>query len=281
MIYGLLAQNKYETFNAYWYTGKAELTSYTLSQSRYGEIHQGHAVLIFVTEDFSKSKQVKLDNPNQNPKDKVNVLKLNFTKKFNTGIYPYSIMTSAFTPVNIDQKQNTLKITTSIQEWCGHVYVQMNHSFDNIKYELRSYFESEGDLSIKLPSVLMEDEIWTLIRLNPDFIPVGDVNIIPGTQFLRFAHREVDIADVNIQKLKHETQSTLILTYAKYQRTLKITYENTFPYRIQKWEETFKSGFGSNAKRMTTTAILNKQIQLDYWSKNSVNDDKYRKMLGL
>ncbi|MEM1407815.1 MAG: septum formation inhibitor Maf, partial [Bacteroidota bacterium] len=41
-------------FNNYWYAGKAEITSYELKQSRYGEVHDGEAVLIFVTEPFSK-----------------------------------------------------------------------------------------------------------------------------------------------------------------------------------------------------------------------------------
>ena len=36
-------------FGDYWYQGKAELSRYDLKQVRYGEIHQGDAVLIFVT----------------------------------------------------------------------------------------------------------------------------------------------------------------------------------------------------------------------------------------
>ena len=79
-------------FKDYWYQGKAELTSYDLEQARYRDIHQGDAVLIFVTEDFSKKKQVKLDYPSKNPKDAVPILKLNSTRKFNTGIYPYSCL---------------------------------------------------------------------------------------------------------------------------------------------------------------------------------------------
>ena len=46
-------------FNAYWYGGEAEITSYELEQVRYGEVHKGTSVLIFVTEPFSKKKQVK------------------------------------------------------------------------------------------------------------------------------------------------------------------------------------------------------------------------------
>src|SRR5688500_3533552 len=80
----------YETtqFKDYWHAGKAEVSSYHLNQSRYGESRRGKAVLIFVTEDLSKKLQVKLDDPSR--RNKINVLKLNFTKKFITGIYPYS-----------------------------------------------------------------------------------------------------------------------------------------------------------------------------------------------
>ena len=51
-----------QAFRDYWYDGKAEITSYALQQARYGELHTGEAVLVFVTEPFSKSKQVKLDD---------------------------------------------------------------------------------------------------------------------------------------------------------------------------------------------------------------------------
>ncbi|MEX1238164.1 MAG: hypothetical protein WEB30_00545 [Cyclobacteriaceae bacterium] len=74
-----------QQFHDYWHAGKAEVNSYELSQSRYGENRRGKAVLIFVTEDLSKKLQVKLDDPSG--RHKINVLKLNFTKKFITGIY--------------------------------------------------------------------------------------------------------------------------------------------------------------------------------------------------
>src|SRR5438105_8601198 len=89
-----------EQHRAYWTQGKAEITSYKLTQSRYGELHEGDAVLIFVSEPFSRSKQVKLDDWQSAGNDAVEVLKLNFTKKFVTGIYPYSLMFSVFTPAD-------------------------------------------------------------------------------------------------------------------------------------------------------------------------------------
>ena len=46
----------FEKFAKYWYKGKAEITSYKLQQARYGEMYEGTAVTIFVTEDFSNKK---------------------------------------------------------------------------------------------------------------------------------------------------------------------------------------------------------------------------------
>ena len=60
-------------FKSYWYAGEAELTSYTLEQARYGELRDGKAVLIYVTEPFLPEKQVKANG--QNPEN-VSVLKL-------------------------------------------------------------------------------------------------------------------------------------------------------------------------------------------------------------
>jgi len=163
-------------FGDYWYRGLAELTSYDLSQARYGEAHPGHAVLIFVTEDFSRSRQVKLDAPGAAGPDSVKVLKLNLTKKFDTGIYPYSMMSSVFTPVD---GAKTLKITTSSQEWCGHTFSQLNLGDNGYRARLLSYFESEGDGDLTLENASAEDEIWNRIRLAPDALPLGELRLIP------------------------------------------------------------------------------------------------------
>ena len=133
-----------EEFKNYWFQGKAEITSYQLKQARYGEIRQGKAVMVFVTEDFSRSKQVKLDQPQKASSDAVKVMKLNLTKKFKTGVYPYSMMQSVFTPVDLAKSPHSLKVTTSSQEWCGHTFTQLNLGSDAYSVQAYSYFESEG-----------------------------------------------------------------------------------------------------------------------------------------
>ena len=89
-----------EAFKEHWYRGLAELARYELKQARYGETHEGDAVLIFVTEDFLPEEQVKYEGSGRGTEVE-KILKLNATRNFATGIYPYSVMTSVFTPVEI------------------------------------------------------------------------------------------------------------------------------------------------------------------------------------
>ncbi|MEO9850204.1 MAG: hypothetical protein ABJE80_07440 [Reichenbachiella sp.] len=272
-------------FNGYWYGGKAEISSFELKQARYGEIHSGEAVLVFVTEPFSKSKQVKLDDWRNTTSDNVSVLKLNFTKKFLTGIYPYSMMSSTFTPVKYNEHSQLIKVTTSSQEWCGHTFTQLNFGKDNYKLKSYSYFESEGDLEIEIPKTILEDELWTRIRLNPDQLPIGRISLLPGTFYLRLRHQEARAqpADAKIEELassdfSDEGHKRYTLKYAN--RTLKIYFESDFPYGILGWEETHLSGFGK-PEALTTTAKRINTIQSAYWNQNSNEDRKIRKELGL
>ena len=161
-----------DTFAAYWYRGEAELTSYRLSQARYGAIREGEAVLIYVTEPFSRRRHVKVDDAEAAGDDAETVLKLNATRSFVTGIYPYSMMTSVFTPV--DLARPTLKVTTTAQEWCGHTFTQLNRARAGWSLRAFSYFEQEGDRTQNLPDVWLEDALWTTLRLDPAALPTGD-----------------------------------------------------------------------------------------------------------
>jgi hypothetical protein len=259
-------------FNAYWYAGKAELCRYDLEQARYGETREGNAVLIFVTEPFSKSKQVKIDNPDANPSDVTQVLKVNFTKKFDTGIYPYSVMTSAFTPVDVSQK--TIKITSSMQEWCGHVFTQLNLKGQQYVSNIYSYFESEGDKKAELGNVISEDGIWTNLRINPSSLPVGKISMIPSLSYLRFSHNELKAyeatASISSVNFNQKAVSQYFIHYDK--RDLKIYFDPKPPYLIEGWEETY-SDFG---KPSTSRGTLKKVLLSDYWSHHSHVDDAMR-----
>lgn len=264
-----------DEFKSYWYSGEAELTSYTLEQARYGNLNEGHAVLVFVTEPFLAEKQVKADRPTD---QSTSVLKLNSIKKFFTGIYPYSIMTSTFQPVK--QKGHALKVSSSVQEWCGHVYSQLNN-WENFEIKAHSYFESEGDREFEMEKNFLEDELWTHIRLAPDELPTGEQSVIPSFEYFRLQHKDIKVHTAQITRGNQGENSTYTVHYPELQRTLKITYTKAFPHYIQGWEETAHGGFGSGENLLTTKATLKKRIKAPYWSWHDPDDVALRKELGL
>lgn len=270
-----------KTFDEYWYNGDAEITSYKLEQARYGEVHNGTAVTVFVTEDFSKSELVKLDDPSKAGEDAVPVLKLNLTKKFNTGVYPYSMMTSVFTPVDRKTQPNTLKVTTSSQEWCGHTFTQLELADSNYNAQLHSYFESEGEQELSLEKTWLEDELWNLIRIAPKDLPTGEITVIPSTMFQRLKHTKLGVERANGFIKQDSLSSTYTLTYPQLDRELIISFRTEFPHQITSWNESYVSGWGEKAQKLTTKATLIKSIKLDYWNKHDLKDAIIRKELGL
>ncbi|AKA36157.1 hypothetical protein [Flagellimonas lutaonensis] len=264
-----------EAFKNYWYDGEAEITSYRLEQARYGELRKGTAVLIFVTEPFLPEVQVKADKSRP---DNVSVLKLNATKKYLTGIYPYSIMSSTFYPVS--DNQHALKTSFSAQEWCGHVYSQINN---RAQFEVtsHSYFEGEADQNLKLPKAVLENELWNKIRIDPMGLPTGDIRVIPSLEYIRMGHKEIKAYEAHGELVEENGMMAYSLHYPKLERTLTIHFTSAFPHTIESWSEEFKSGFGANAQILISKATKIKQLKSPYWRQNSNKYTVLRDTLGL
>lgn len=272
-----------ENFGDYWYQGSGELTRYELRQVRYGEVHSGDAVLVFVTEDFLKDRQVKYERGSR--EQAVSVLKLNATRKFYTGIYPYSIMTSVFTPVSA--MDHSLKMSFSAQEWCGQAFMQLNYRGGNYQGVLHSYFQDEADQAFTLPDTRLEDELWTRIRLNPKALPTGEISLFPGAHYIRMRHQPLEpqqafasLSSAADPALSDKPLQVYRIEYRSIERVLEIKFEAEFPFAIVAWEETYPSGYG-DSRMLTTSAVRTHTLNAPYWSLNSVADSLYRKQLGL
>ena len=274
-------------FHSYWYNHGAEITRFELEQSRYGEIHPGHAILIFVTEPFRPDIHVKADYETSRDKS-IPILKLNFIKRFNTGIYDYSMMKSVFTPIPAEKQQfsKTLKVSTTRQDWCGHVYLQYNLEKNHYKVKQYSYFEKEGDKAVTIPSAYLEDEIWTRLRIDPKTLPLGEIEMIPGSFFttLHMIDLRAEKAFAEMTNMQEENMgdvSQYTVRYPSLERTLSICFNQYFPYDIFSWNETCLSRSGKDVKILTTKARRTHAVMVDYWNKNSTKDLKLRKELGL
>jgi hypothetical protein len=269
-----VTQSKPVDFDQYWYQGKAEISTYNIEQERYGEIRTGQAVTVFVSEDFSEKKQVKLDDAVAAGADRVPILKLNFIKKFKTGIYDYSMLQSIFTPIDVKKRPRSLKTTCSSQEWCGHTFTQMNLDGKNWRLREFSYFEKEADIDQKLPAVLLEDELWTRLRIDPNSLPTGELEVIPASFYSRLKHESLkpEMANISIQTI--DNQRVMLLKYKNIARELAVQFESESPFKIVGWEE--KVG-----GKMVCKATLVARILSDYWARHNNVDLPLRDSLGL
>lgn len=246
-------------FQDYWYKGKAEISTYDVTQDRYGEIRKAEQVNIFVTEDFSKQKHVKLDDPAHAGDDRVPVLKLNTIRRFKTGIYDYSVMQSVFTPIAATP---TLKTTCTVQDWCGQAFCQLNLEAGGYQIRSFSYFETEGDQDMRQALSAIEDDLWLRLRLNPENIPTGAINVMPAVLYSRFRHKPFQPQSADIKMEKGDKESTLVLTYSGIQRSLRIRFETAMPHKILGWEE-------MDGGKLSSKGVLKTTLLEPYWSQNS------------
>jgi hypothetical protein len=238
-----------------WGDGKAELDGYALTQPRYGQLHRGTAVLIFVTEDFSDSLRVKADPGKHPPSDVYPVLKLNFVRDFQTGIYDYNLMTSTF--LKTEAAFAPVKVSFSSQEWCGHVYQQLLSRGGKLVGEAHSYFDGEADAPLELPLLpdgILEEQIPVLVRgLRGDFLSPGASRTLP---FLPSALGPVTAYTVTVEERNGPTTTW--------------TVEAQAPRRLLGWQSSTKE-----AGRLLGSA------RLPYWQLHDLGGEKYLKMLGL
>lgn len=255
-------------YGSYWHAGLAEISRFALTQSRYGQPRQGDAVFVFVTEPFLPETQVKHERSDGEPD--VSVLKLNATRTFQTGIYPYNLMTSSFVPTD---GSPSLKVSATVTEWCGMAFAQLNRRGGQVEADLRSYFQSEGDRDFTMDDVPFEDALWQELRRDPSALPTGEVRLVPAMHALRLYHSELRPYQARAELQEEPEVSRYTLRYTELARSLVIEFETAFPHAIVSFEETHAGE--------TTRGVRTHSIMDAYWGHNS-NDDAYlRSALGL
>jgi hypothetical protein len=271
-----------EQFANYWYAGEAEINRYELSQMRYGESRNGEAVMIFVTEDFLVDEQVKKEGGEG---QSTTVLKLNYMKKFITGIYDYSTMSSIFTPIEFRKYPSTLKVTFSSQDWCGQAFSQMNFRDRELNYQVRSYFQAEGDQNISLEATYTEDDIWNRMRLEPQTLPLGKIDMVPSMEYLRLKHKELKpyACEANLFLQVNDSESgeefySYNLYYPELDRKLVVECQSRFPFQVLGWKEVWGA---KSSNPQVTEASLAETIKEPYWELNGDNKKALRDSLGL
>ena len=262
-----------------WGDGKAELSGYAVTTSRYGAPRDARIVLIYVTEPMDRRNWIKDDAGDVPSEDRVNVMKLNHVLKFQTGIYPYSVMTSVFAPVDglSAERFAPAKIAMSAQEWCGHVYQKIIARPDAFESELRSYFHAEGDrdTTVKIsPGTLYEDALLIQLReLDGPF--AGGKNwagsIVPSLWSQRKRHAALEPLPATIRRENATRDGQPVTRFTLAYGSVSTTYdvEKAAARRVL----SFRSNDGDEARLLKTT-------RLPYWQLHAPGDEKYLQQLG-
>jgi len=277
-----------DDFWTWWGDGKAELDGYALVEPRYGQLREGTAVAIFVTEDFSDSLRVKAD-PGKHPKSDVYpVIKLNLVRDFQTGIYDYNTMTSTFVRTEFGPSEYwpLAKVSFSSQEWCGQVYSQWLPRGGMLQGTSHSYFDGEADATPTLPlppGGVVEDTLPVLVRgLRGDWLKPGETRKVPFLRAqlrIRLGHVPAAWGEASVSRSAASTTvQTALGALRAYSYTvaetggdtISFTVEEAAPHRLLAW----KSSSGEAARILGSA-------RLPYWQMNQRGGEAALKQLGL
>jgi hypothetical protein len=268
-------------FESHWRDGRAELDGYRLTIERYGETRVGEAVMIFVTEPFSESQLVKVDDPSANPADTFEAFKLNLVRDFQTGVYDYNTMVSVFSR---SADFSPAKITFTSAEWCGHVYEELRFRPEAIESEIFSYFEGETGASTLTPEPdgVAEDNLFITLRgLRGAPLESGEtreVAFLPSAFHRRLRHQPLEWTTAEIERLTEtetaevpagEFEAIVYEIRVADGRTGRFHIEATYPHRIVRWDWGSELGELTGSERMA------------YWQLNGNGDELHLEALGL
>ena len=139
----------------------------------------------------------------------------------------------------------------------------------------------EADRNESLEDVQLEDNIWTLIRMDPASLATGDIELIPGSQFSRLKRIGQTKQNATASLDVNADLSVYHIQYRDIPRTLTIRFKTHFPFEIMGWEETSSNDKDARQSLLKTRATRTHTMLIDYWNKKSLNDTSYRKKLGL
>jgi hypothetical protein len=267
----------------YWGDGRAEVSRYEGTIKRYGEPRKVEVTWIFVTEPFSKKDRVKADEGKHPPGDVFQVVKLNDIRDFQTGIYPYHLMSSVFGEIGQSKGMivplTPTKLVFSSQEWCGTTFTEMKKDGMSADYMEHSYFDGEADRehSIKLTEdVVFEDALPLLLhQIDGDLealLTRKKFTVVTSALAARFLHNPVRKGEGTIESAK-ETEIIKVagrsfksrrwrLTLPRDQELLVWT-ESEKPHRILRWKQ---------SDEFTIDLIGTKR--LPYWKLNQPGGEK-------
>jgi hypothetical protein len=187
-------------------------------------------------------------------------------------------MTSVFFPIK--NGKNSLKITSSSQEWCGQTYLELlNKTMFEINYF--SYFEQDIHQNINLNKCFLEDDLFNQIRIDTNLLPRGKVKVLPSFFYLQLKHIPIKSQTAFASIKKSGTKNSIYtIYYPALKRRLTIEFETKFPHKINAWKESYPEKELDESTILTTEAKLKKSIKNAYWKNNTLSDSTLRQLIN-
>jgi hypothetical protein len=221
-------QNK--MFVDYWKNGKIEITKYELKED---SISVGEGSLMFSI-DYVEGV---------NKSDSIRVLKSNFIGKIHKENYDYSAMTSTFLPLNLSLRPHAMKVINSVQEPKDNSFLELSQIPKSYEIDSKNTFKEKTKEHFILERKNLEDELWAKIRMNPNDLSIGEIEIIPSFSYWQSVRKSPEVYEAKAE-LKDYTGREFTgkklkiynLDYPDLKRNLSIIFESEFPHEILGWK---------------------------------------------
>lgn len=223
-------QETNKTFTDYWKNGKIEITKYDLKEDSISVGEGSLTFSIYYVEGVNKT-------------DSIQTLHSDFSGKIHQEKYDYSAMTSTYLPLNLTVRPHAMKVINSVQEPTESSFLALSQIPKYYEMIAKNTFKEKTKEHFVLERKNLEDELWAKIRINPNDLPTGDIEIIPSFAFWQSVRKSPNIYEAKAElkdyvgteftgkKLKIYT-----LDYPDLKRNLSIVFEGAFPFEIVGWK---------------------------------------------
>ena len=236
-------QETNKTFTDYWQNERIETTKYELKED---SISVGEGSLSFNIQYVE----------GVNKTDSIQVLHSDFTGKIHKENYDYSAMTSAYLPLNLTLRPHAMKVINSVQEPAGNSFLALSQIPKSYEIVAKNTFKEKTKEYFILERQQLEDELWSKIRLNPNDLPTGDIEIIPSFAYWQSVRKSPSINEAKAELKDYAgTEFTgkklqlYSLDYPELKRNLSIVFESDFPFEIVGWKRVSEGKVAIGVKR--------------------------------
>jgi hypothetical protein len=226
-----------EQFSAYWQRDQSEETAYDF------QINNDHVnkpvTLVFSAIDF----RTDAHQPARTAEDRtrsVRVLACQLISPFPDSVGNRQEV-QVFTPVNRSEFLETIQVYAALQTTNDRYAQRLDYQTGQFVLSRQQEDKQRMLPDYKLEKTLLEDELWTRIRLNPAKLPIGHIRLLPSLttrQGRLWAEKAIATrADSGSVAFSRPGLQAYSVRFDKSGRTLTIWYARDFPHRIAGWED--------------------------------------------